>query len=273
VSETHRAPAVWRDSFWFVLALTIGCGWIGEGSYYLLTLSGLRATLPTLLAEEIPPALGGLIAPYLIIRLIYRKKLKDFGVRWFERGHSALVWLAAASAITIAAWTTLWVGIFGLFVYASHSGIALPITAADFAEKNPLLRLAHHSSASSADRNYVIHVFLTVGFAEELFGRGLLVNALDRRYGQVIGGGRFTIKKSTLYAAFLFAIWHVEWMGGLKMMLITAFSAVTVIIFPSLLLSLVYEKTRSLAVTIALHNVIDGGKLVVWFMITRLFLH
>ena len=45
----------------------------------------------------------------------------------------------------------------------------------------------------------------------------------------------------------------------------------TIVMVPSLLLSIVYEKTRSMLVVIVLHNVIDGGKVLTWYLWSVIF--
>jgi membrane protease YdiL (CAAX protease family) len=239
-----------------------------------LTASGLRARLPAILAMEIPPPVGGLVIPYLVIRVLYRRSLRDFGVRWLVPGRRALPWFLGASAATVAAWTTVWVVLFGALALLTRSKTPLPFTLAEFAAKNPLSLLLDPGTPSTRRMDavgYVVHVFLTVGFAEELFGRGLLVNALEVRYGDTWGRAPWTVRKSTVLASVLFAAWHIQWLSGLRQLAVTAVTSMTIVIVPSFLLCLVYEKTRSLAVTIALHNVIDGGKLLVWYLVGGLF--
>lgn len=268
---TSASKASARNSLAFVLGLTVVCQLVAEGSYHLLTASGLRQRMPSLVAMEIPPALGGLVVPYLVIRLVYGKTLAAFGVHGWKPGRRTGAWLLGASAATLAAWAAIWVALFGMLSLVSRGGAEVPMTCARLAQANPLARLLGSTPAQASSRDYVVHVFLTVGFAEELFGRGLLVNALEPRYGRVWRRGRWPLKKSTVLAALLFAAWHIQYMKGFRTFLVTVATSMTIVVVPSLLLTVVYDKTRSLAATIVLHNVIDGGKLLVWYIVGRLF--
>jgi membrane protease YdiL (CAAX protease family) len=187
-----------------------------------------------------------------------------------------LPWLLGAGAATMAGWLCLWAFVCG----ASAGGHGMPqlhITPEELYSKNPLYTLAH-GTFDAHSLAIVIHMSLLVGFAEELLGRGLLQNALHQRYAGSLGQGWFSIRRSTLLAAVLFAFWHTRYLDlgpiallPVKTILTSLLSSMTIVLVPSLLLCVVYERTRSLLAVVVLHDVIDGGKLVAWFLWTLVF--
>ena len=238
-------------SFPFLLVVTIAGGLVGELAFAAIRATGLRDVLPTVLTVSLPAILSGALLPYLLIRFVYQSSLRDFGVRWLPPGHPATAWLIGSSALALGVWLAFW----GLLTVAFRllPPDAMPMTLAEFHAKNPLYMLVHGVNGALL-LPHILHMMIVVGFAEELFGRGLLQNALDRRYLGVIGRGRFSIRTSTLLAAVLFAFWHTEWIS------------LNPASIPSLMLCVVYERTRSMLVVIVLHNVIDGGKLFTWYL-------
>ena len=230
--------------------------------------AGLRKVLPAVVWTEIPPMVAGLLLPYFLIRLVYRSRLRAFGVSWFEPGRPVLAWFASAAMATLVVWAIVWVGIFTLIGWAPVE--AAVGTPADLVAANPL----HAALWDPRPRPvaYVLHMFIFVGFAEELLGRGLLQNALDRGHPGSVGFGRCRVGRSTVIAALLFAAWHIDWLvGSVSGVLGSIATSMTIVLLPCFLLCFVYEKTRSMAAVIALHNVIDGGKLAVWYMVGHAF--
>ncbi len=258
-------------SFWFLLGVTIGGGMLGELTFDLLRSTGLRERLPALVAVVFPPLVSGALVPYLLIRLTYRSTLRGFGIRWVDPQRPVLGWLLGSSAVALVAWVVFWGAIVVALSFATQATHdRVPMTLAEFHAKNPLHMLIH-GAATPRIAATVVHFTLLVGFIEELFGRGFLQNALDRRYTRVFGRGWFTIRASTLLAAILFAGWHTQWLSGNpRAILASAAISLTVILVPSLLLCLLYEKTRSMLAVIVLHDVIDGGKLLTWYLWSRI---
>ena len=128
---------------------------------------------------------SGAVFPYLLIRFGYRSGLGEFGVRWIDPHRPVLPWLLASSGLAVLSWFAFWGAIVGGFQLAtSTSPDSLPMTLAELYAKNPLHRVIH-GEAGSTTLAYLLHMGLFVGFAEELVGRGLLNNALDRRYQRV----------------------------------------------------------------------------------------
>lgn len=254
-------------SFWFLLLVTVGGGMLAELAYDALRSIGARERLPALLVLVIPPVVSGVLVPYVLIRLLYRSRLREFGIRWIDPQHRVAPWLLGSSIAALVVWFAFWGAICLALQMAAHTAPdRVPVTLAEFHGKNPLHMLLH-GTASPRLVATVIHMTLLVGFIEELFGRGFLQNALDRRYTRVFGRGRFTIRASTLLAAVLFAFWHTQWLGGdPKAILSSAAISLTIVLVPSLLLCLTYEKTRSMLAVIVLHDVIDGGKLLTWYL-------
>jgi len=255
-----------RNSFWFLLIVTVIGGMLAEVAFGALKSSGLRDRLPALVALIIPPAVSGLILPYLLIRLVYRSRLREFGIRWVDPERRMAPWLVWGSIVTVLTWLAFW-GLIcaGLVMATKTAPDQVPMTLAEFHAKNPLHMLLS-GSANPRIVATVLHMTVLVGFIEELFGRGFLQSALDRRYTRVFGRGRFTVRASTLLAAILFAFWHTQWLGGdAKAILGSMAISLTIVLVPSLLLSVVYERTRSMLAVILLHDVIDGGKLLAWY--------
>lgn len=248
----------------FLLLVTVVGGLVGELAYVAIREWGLRDVLPTMFTVALPAILSGAMLPYLLIRFVYRSSLRDFGVRWLSPGRRAASWLIGSSALALVVWFGSWGLLYVAFRLAPPD--AMPMTLAEFHAKNPLYMLLHGESGARV-LPHILHMMIVVGFAEELFGRGLLQNALDRRYLGVIGRGRCSIRTSTLLAALLFAFWHTEWISlNSASILGSIATSMTIVLIPSLLLCVVYEKTRSMLVVIVLHNVIDGGKLITWYL-------
>ncbi len=269
VTATETPPSFgswYRYSFWFLLLVTVAGGMLAEATFDALTATGLRDRLPALVALVIPPAVSGLIVPYLLIRFLYRSSLRGFGIRWVDPERRVAPWLVAGSLLATITWMAFW-GLLcaGLVMATKTAPDRVPLSLAEFYAKNPLHMLLNGPWNPRVAAT-VLHMTVLVGFIEELFGRGLLQNALDRRYTRVFGRGRFTVRASTLLAAVLFAFWHTQWLGGdVKSILSGMAISLTVVLVPSLLLSVVYEKTRSMLAVIVLHDVIDGGKLLAWY--------
>ncbi|MBA2321658.1 MAG: CPBP family intramembrane metalloprotease [Deltaproteobacteria bacterium] len=248
------------------MLLTVTSSILMELTFALVNLPRVADALPDLLRVVIPPFAGGALFPYLVIRLFYRQELASFGARWVTPGHRAGPWLIGSVVLVMATWTALWIAI--------YAGISLVPPDHPFADvnavnaENPLYRLLVLKKSSSWI--LVLHWCVLVGFAEELFGRGLLWNALERRYPGRIGGPRFGIGHATLLCGLLFAIWHIRWLTGSWSDLASSVATnLTIVLVPSLLLALVYERTRSMLAVIVLHDVIDGGKLVAWYGVGR----
>jgi membrane protease YdiL (CAAX protease family) len=257
-------------SFWFLLGVTVGSGILAELAYDLLRSTGARDRLPALVALLIPPMVSGLLVPYLLIRFVYRSNLREFGIRWIEPGRPFAGWVVGSAALALVGWFAFWGALVGLLSVATRtSPESVPLTLAEFHAKNPLHVLMQGAPTPRVTAG-VIHMTLLVGFIEELFGRGYLQNALDRRYTRVLGRGRFTVRTSTLLAAVLFAFWHTQWTGGSALAILKSAALSVIVLPPSLLLCIVYEKTRSMLAVIALHDVIDGGKLVTWYLWSRI---
>lgn len=256
----------------FLLGLTVVGGLIAELAALGLRESGLRETLTPYLVISLPATIAGALYPYLVIRLVYRRTLREFGVRWVDPQRPWLPFLIGASALTLAAWTVLWgLIVWGLAWVVANQPDTVPMTLAELHAKNPLHRLMHREFDPRV-LAHVLHMCVVVGFAEELFGRGLLQNAAGQRYTRPLGIGRFTIQSGTLIAALLFAFWHVQWLAGsLTAVAGTLLTSMTIVLLPSLLLCVAYERTRSMLCVIVLHNVIDGGKLVTWYAWSRIF--
>jgi membrane protease YdiL (CAAX protease family) len=251
--------------FWFLLAVTLVSHLIGELAFAWAQSTKGVDHVPEILRMELPPFLQGVLFPFLVIRLVYRATLSEFGVHWFERGRAVTRWLLGLCLVSIVAWVLVWVVIFAL-VQTGEAGISVTKLHA----MNPFRRVWLHPSDDELVA-YVLHMFLLVGFMEELFGRGLLMNALRRRYTGVVGWGRYTVAHSTLLGALLFAVWHIRWVGSATDVLVSAVTSLTIVLVPTFALCLLYEKTRSMLAAIVLHNVIDGGKLVTWYVVGALF--
>jgi len=254
-------------SFSFLLLMTLASGIICELTLLFMRVTGLRQALPPLIAIPIAPATGGLVFPLVMIRFVYGKNLREFGVRWIEPGRGALRWLVGSGALVLLVASIIWALLFAAAGLVASGGEASPseLSPAALQRQNPLYQLIHegYDAENLAD---VVHSCLFVGFVEELFGRGLLVNALDRRYKAVWGWRNWTFRQSTLLASVLFAAWHINWLSfDLSKIFHSAVTSVTLLPV-SFLVCLVYEKTRSIAVTIALHDLIDGGKLFAWYL-------
>ena len=258
-------------SFWFLLLVTVGGGMLAELVYDLLRSTGIRERLPALVGLVIPPMVSGLVVPYLLIRLAYRSSLREFGIRWIDPDRRYAPWLLGSSVLAIVVWLVFWGLICAALLMATNATPdRVTMTLAELHAKNPLHALLQ-GSASERVTAAVVHMTLLVGFVEELFGRGLLQNALDRRYTRSFGRGRFTVRVSTLLAAVLFAFWHTQWLSGDPAKLLSSAAiSLTIVLVPSLLLSVVYEKTRSMLAVIVLHDVIDGGKLLTWYLWSRI---
>jgi membrane protease YdiL (CAAX protease family) len=257
-------------SFWFLLCVTVGSGILAELTYDLLRSTGARERLPALVAVVIPPVVSGLLVPYLLIRFVYRSSLRDFGVRWIDPARPFATWLVGSSALALVTWFAFWGALVALLALAARtSPDRVPLTVAGFHAKNPLHVLLHGEPTPRLTAS-VIHMTLLVGFIEELFGRGYLQNALDRRSTRVLGRGRFTVRTSTLLTAVLFAFWHTQWTSGSPLAILKSAALSLIVLPPSLLLCIVYEKTRSMLAVIALHDVIDAGKLVTWYVWSRI---
>jgi membrane protease YdiL (CAAX protease family) len=263
----HPRRARLLYSFWFLLLVTVLSGILAELIHLGLRETGLRDKLPPIAVVSLPALLAGAGFAYIVLRLVYRASLREFGVRWIDRSKPWLKWLIGSSILAVTLWMALWGLICAGLLAAANAG-TLPDhmpSVAEFHRQNPLHMFMHgdHRPQLLA---HLLHMFVIVGLAEELFGRGLLQNALDRRYLGVWGRGRFTVRTSTLLAAPLFAFWHTQWLGGWSATLSSAATSITIILLPSLLLAITYEKTRSMLVVIVLHNVIDGGKLATWYV-------
>ena len=251
-------------SFGFLLIVTILGGMLSEIVYVALKAGGLRAALPPLVTVVLPVFLSGVILPYLLIRLLYRSTLRDFGILWTDPQRPWLGWFAGSSALVLLVWFAFWGGLCFLLIFVPEDSDTL--TRAELHSRNPIYMLVNNGYHAGIFAT-VFHWFVTVGFAEELFGRGLLQNALDRRYTRVFGRGRWTVRSSTILAALLFAFWHTEWLSPDPLNILGSLAlSMTVVLVPSILLSVVYEKTRSMLAVILLHNVIDGGKLLAWYL-------
>jgi membrane protease YdiL (CAAX protease family) len=267
-------------SLGFLLLVTVAGSLLGRTSYHLLTTTGLRKSLPPLVALEIPPVLGGFVFPLLLIRFVYGKSLPDFGVRWFEPGRPFLGWLVGSSAVALVVWVVVWTVLFAVLVFRPRKAGRSPMTPAKLAEANPL-KWVLDGRGTTHNLVFVLHSFLFVGFAEELFGRGLLMNALERSYPGDLRILTVTVQRATLLAAILFAAWHIEWIpitergtfGAFRLVSVikSAVTCMTIVLLASFAICLVYEKTRSLATAVALHNVVDGGKLLTWYLLGRFF--
>jgi len=183
-SDSPQQETSFLYSFTFLLLVTVGGGLVGELAFVAIRESGLREVLPTMLALSLPPILSGALLPYLLIRFVYRSSLRDFGVRWVSPNRSTVAWLIGSSALALVVWFGAW----GLLTLAFRMTPpdAMPMTLAEFHAMNPLYMLFHGDSAARVIAP-VLHMIIFVGFAEELFGRGLIQNALDRRYTGVIG--------------------------------------------------------------------------------------
>lgn len=264
--------SVFLHSFLFLLVLTVASSLVGQLSAAGLRGSGLPQPLRAFLVS-LPPFLNGALFPYLLIRLVYRSSLKEFGVRWIDPGRRVLPWLIGSGVVALAAWLCLWGLICGGVSLLADSSLAnLPLTLADLHSKNPL-HLLVHGKGGPKELALVVHMTLLVGFAEELWGRGFLQNALEKRYQGTIGRGRFSVRTSTVLAAVLFAFWHTSYLDLSPLGLLpatkilgTALTSLTIVLVPSFLLCLVYEKTRSILAVVVLHDIIDGGKLLAWLL-------
>jgi membrane protease YdiL (CAAX protease family) len=266
--EVKEAPASsWLYSFRFLLLVTVASGVISEAVAMGLRVSGLRNSMPALLAISLPALVAGALLPYLLIRFVYRSTLRDFGVRWIDPQRPALRWFLGSAAGALILWFAFWGLLCVLLQFAAQAAPdQTAVSLAEFHERNPLGKLLR-GDFDARLLGYVIHMTIVVGFAEELFGRGLLQNALDRSRQRVLGKGRFTVRVSTLLAALLFAFWHTTWLTTNPLEILSSMAiSMTIVLVPSLLLAVVYEKTRSLLVVILLHDVIDGGKLLVWYV-------
>ena len=266
-ADPQRSPLY---SFWFLLGVTVGSGILAELAYDLLRSTGARERLPALVVIVIPPMVSGLLVPYLLIRFVCRSSLRRFGVCWVDPGRPFAGWLVGSSALALGAWFAFWGALVGLLSVATRtSPERVPLTLAEFYAKNPLHVLMQGEPTPRVTAG-VIHMTLLVGFIEELFGRGYLQNALDRRHTRVLGRGRFTVRASTLLAAVLFAFWHTQWTSGSALAVLKSAALSVIVLPPALLLCLVYEKTRSMIAVIVLHDMIDGGKLLTWYLWSRI---
>lgn len=255
-----------RYAFGTLLLLTVASTLVGELAHALVHLRGVADALPALLRIVIPPFVSGALFPYLVIRLLYRQDLREFGVRWVTPGRPVVGWVLGATALVLACWIAVWAGIYGLVGLVPEGELAL--SPETLTEMNPLYRAWFEDDRESLA--LVLHMAVYVGFAEELFARGLLFHALERRYPGRIGGPRFGVGHATLLSALLFAIWHVRWLAGSWTGLGSSLAiSLTIVLLPSLLLAVVYERTRSILATIVLHDVIDGGKLLGWYLVGR----
>jgi len=249
--------------------LTVASSLLADMSYDWVREAGLRELLLTHVWTEIPPLLAGALFPYLVIRLVYRSSLREFGVSWFEPGRPVWGWLGSAVVAVLAGWVIVWISLFALVGWAQPLDASIP-SPSDLLALNPLEAVLRKPTARPLA--YVWHMFVFVGFAEELLGRGLLQNALDRGYSGRVGTGRCSVRVSTLLAAVLFAIWHIDWLAGSVSGVLSSIAvSLTIVLVPCVLLCLVYEKTRSMFAVILLHNVIDGGKLAVWYIVGHAF--
>ena len=251
----------------FLLLVTFVSGVLAEAIFHALRASGMRDVLPPIVAIVLPPLIAGTLLPYLLIRLAYRSTLRDFGVYWWKAGRPFVAWTLVPSVIVLLGWFGFW----SLLLVALGFAPDPQVTAADLQAKNPLAMWlsGNHSPRLGAT---ILHMMVSVGFVEELFGRGFLQNALDRIYAGTLGRGRFRVRVSTLIAALLFAFWHTEWLSfDVAAILKSLLVSMTIILVPSLILAVVYEKTRSMLAVILLHDVIDGGKLVAWYVAGLLF--
>jgi membrane protease YdiL (CAAX protease family) len=254
--------------FWFLLALTVLSTFIGELAFAWTDKVEPRGALGAVFWTEVPPFLCGFLFPYVVIRVVYRSTLASFGVHWFEPGRSVTAWLVGLSAASIAAWIPVWWLVFSAAEMADAG--ELPFSVAELVALNPLQRMFLHPTDVQVFA-VVLHMFVLVGFMEELLGRGLLQNALRRRYTGTLGRGRWSVSHSTFLASVLFAAWHVQWFGSVGEVVQSIGVSLTIVLVPVFALCLLYEKTRSMLAVIVLHNVIDGGKLVFWYIVGSIF--
>lgn len=259
-----RVPRI-LYSFGFLLLITIVSGLLAESVYIGFRDSGMRERLPAVVVASLPSIIAGAVFAYFVIRVVYRSTLRDFGIRWIDCQRPVWKWLIGASIFAIVVWMAFWGLICIGLSFAGQTSLDNVPTLAEFYDQNPLHILIHKGYHPQVFA-YVLHMMVIVGFAEELFGRGLLQNALDRRYLGIIRLGNVSIRTSTLLAALLFAFWHTQWLAGVGALFNSFATSMTIVLVPSLLLAITYERTRSMLVVIILHNVIDGGKLVTWYV-------
>lgn len=255
----------------FLAAITMVSGMLTELVAMSFKTFGWGEWLPRIAMISLPAFLGGALLPYLLIRVGYRSTLKEFGVRWLTPGRANWRWLLGASIFVMVIWVGFWGLIYwGLHVAAQNPQASIP-TFAELNARNPLEVLLRDGYQPGWFA-YMFHMTFLVGLTEELFGRGFLQNALDRRFLGVWGKGRFTVRTSTLLAAALFAFWHTEWLSLDAGEIVKSLTgAMTIVLVPSLILAVVYERTRSMLIVILLHNVIDSGKFVAWYFWGQLF--
>ena len=253
-------------SFWFLALLTLISGLLAEGVHWALGVFDPERRLPALLSIALPGFVAGALFPYGVIRLVYRRSLADLGIRWWTPGRNSWRWLLVTCGATLLVWLVFWGGLLALVQLAPEGSEGVGKLS-----QSPLTLLLAGGGGSRLLAT-LIYFAVLVGFAEELLGRGLIQNVMDLRYERIYGKGRWTVRKSTLLAALLFALWHVEWLQSNPVgILVSVLVSATIVLLPSLLLCVVYERTRGMLVVIVLHNFIDIGKFVAWDWMLRLF--
>ena len=271
-NSSDRGASRFEYSLGFILLMTLASGITCELTLLFLQFSGWEERLPPLVTGVIVPASGGLIFPLVVIHAVYGQTLREFGIRWIDPGRDAWRWLAVSGTVVLLGWIVIWLLLFVLVNFGPPGTHAASpeMNPGMLQAKNPLYRLFHGADTAETVAA-VVQPCLLVGFLEELFGRGLLMNALDRRYQTVWRWRRWAIRRSTVLASVLFAAWHINWLSStLPEILESAVSAL--LLWPaSFLLCVAYEKTRSLAVTVTLHAILDGGKLVGWYLVSLFF--
>ena len=83
----------------FLLALTVLSGLVSELVAMLLRATGWRDVLWPPLVLSLPVGLAALVMPYLVIRLVYRSTLREFGIRWIDPARPWVGWLAGTSVV------------------------------------------------------------------------------------------------------------------------------------------------------------------------------
>jgi membrane protease YdiL (CAAX protease family) len=268
--ESARPASSFVYSLGFILLLTFASGIICELTLLFLQLTELKEQLPPLVTLVIVPASGGLVFPLVVIRTVYGQTLRQFGIRWIDPEKPWRRWLTVTVIVVLLGWIVIWLSTFALVsaVAGGSSDATSAMSPGDLQAKNPLYQWLRGEDGAMAA---VLHQCVLVGFLEELFGRGLLVNALDRRYQRVWQWRRWSMRQSTLLASVLFAVWHINWLSSTLPEIVAGVGSMLLLWPASLLLCVAYEKTRSLAVTVTLHNILDGGKVLAWYAVGLLW--
>jgi len=184
-----------------------------------------------------------------------------------------LAWCSGSSAAALAVWLCFWESPVELSRSLPEPGSpACQGFPGDVYARNPLLRLLITENRRRK-LSFRAHMTVLVGFIEKIFGRGCSERTRQRYAGSEVWGVIHSQEHRARGTAFCLLA-HSVFMNLDAFGLLSAKTTSSrqrarsddVVLVPSLLLCIVYEKTRSLLAVSHPAQVIDGGKLLTWFL-------